>query len=131
MYASVSPIRFTFCEGHTVLDQLAATSLRSTLLGILDDLEQKEAVVQKNLGEKQSQQVQKERDSDEMISESKKNVGEVQVTPALQVLTNVTGICSQKKDVSGRQGLEMKLPHTKEQSGDTAIYRVGIIDCHT
>lgn len=119
-------VHFAFCVGYTVLDQLAATSLRSTLLGILDDLEQKEAFVNV-LRETQSKQATKERDSDEMISESAKNMGEVQVAPAPQALTKVPGIYSQHQDVRERQGFERNLPHTKDQLGDTSIYRVSVI----
>ena len=126
IYASVSPNTLCFCVGCTVLDQLAATSLRSTLLSILDDLERKEAIVQNLLRETQSQQT-KEMNSDEMISESAKNIGEIQVAPVQQALTKVPGICSQEQDVSERQGFEMKLPQTKEQLVDTAISRVGVI----
>lgn len=106
---------------------MAATSLRSTLLGILDDLERKEAFVQNVLREKQSQEAKKERDSDEMISESAKNMGEVQATPAPQAVTKVPGIGSQKQDGYERQGFEGNLPCPKEQLGDTAKYRVGVI----
>ena len=107
-----------FCVGYAVLDQLAATSLRSTLLSILDDLERKEAVVQTVL---RNQQAQKERESEEASSRSALQNGR---TLSQQALPKAPVVSSPGKDA--RHELGLNLSHSKEQFGDAAS-RVGDI----
>ena len=107
-----------FCAGYAVLDQLAATSLRSTLLSLLDDLERKEAVIQNIL---RNQQTQNEGEGEEVTSQSAPCNGR---TLSQQALPKTPVVRSPVKDVSERHELGLKLSRSKEQFGDAAN-RVG------
>lgn len=102
-----------FCAGYAVLDQLAATSLRSTLLSILDDLERKEAVVQSVL---RNQQTQKEGENEQVSPLQNGRTLSQQALPRTPVVSSPVKI--------DRHESNLKLSHSKEQFGDAAS-RVG------
>ena len=117
--AEVAPFTpLAFCAGYAVLDQLAATSLRSTLLSLLDDLERKDAVIQNVL---RNQQTRNEGEGEEVTSQSALCNGR---TLSQQALPKTPVVCSPVKDVSERHEWGLKLSRSKEQFGDAAN-RVG------